>query len=118
MLKVNSTNISTYQDLLNAKRSIKEEVSLIEEDLSNNNFVKITSSIFEGENIKGSIFDSFNMLNLRTITSSPLGSLIGHVVGNIFLSNKTLRKYFIIFTVVKDSIFALNEYKNKDKSID
>jgi len=113
MLRVQPKNISTYQDLLDAKQDLREEVNLLEDDIRNNNIVKISSSIVDGTFMKESLFDSFTNINFKNIISSPLSNIASIVISNLLLSNKKLRKYFIAFTIAKDSILTLANIKNK-----
>ena len=68
--------ISTYQDLLNAKKELKEEISLQEAEFKNNKLVKLASSVDSGESIKGSVLETISSVGFKDIITSPLGSLL------------------------------------------
>ena len=101
--------ISTYQDLLNAKKKLKEEISLQEAEFKNNKLVKFVSSVDSGESIKGSVLETISSVGFKDIITSPLGSLLS----TYLLSNKVIRKYFIGFTILKETIpYAFRKLKD------
>ena len=105
MLKKNPNRITTYQDLILAKQEIKQDINFIEEDLRNNNIIKLSTTIIGGKFNKSSIFNS---LDLKGILSSPLGKF----ASTLLLSNKFIRKYFVAFVVVKETVpYALSKIK-------
>lgn len=98
-------NITSYQDLLDAKNELKEEIYLQEIEFQNNKFVKFVSSMDRGESLKGSLLETFTPVGFAT---SPLGSLLN----TYLLSNKVIRKYFIGFTILKETIpYAFRKLK-------
>ncbi|MFK5880270.1 MAG: hypothetical protein QM478_12345 [Flavobacteriaceae bacterium] len=104
-----NNKISTYQDLLNAKKELKEEISLQEADFQNNKFIKFATSIDEGEPLKGTILESLSSVGFKDIITSPLGSLLS----TYLLSNKTIRKYFIGYTILRETIpYAFQKLKD------
>ncbi len=114
-------NITTYNDLIEAQNELRKEVNAIEENISSKPIFKIaTSFINGGQDIKDSIISSITSYNFKDSLSSPIGS----VLTTLLLSNKTLRKYFVGFTILKETIpFAysklneiLKEAEEKSKS--
>ena len=105
MLKKNPNRITTYQDLVLAKQELKQDINFIEEDLKNNNIIKLSSTIIGGKFNKSSIFNS---LDFKDILSSPIGKF----ASTLLLSNKFIRKYFIAFVVIKETVpYALSKIK-------
>ena len=88
--------ITTYQDLLDAKNELKEEISLQEIEFQNNKFIKFATSMDRGEPLKGTVLESLSSVGFKDIITSPLGSLLS----TYLLSNKVIRKYFIGFTIL------------------
>ncbi len=110
-----SNKITTYQELLNAKKKLKEEITSQELEFQNNKFVKFTTSMDNGESIKDSLLDTVSSIGLKDILTSPLGSLLS----TYLLSNKKIRKYFIAYSIVKETIpYAFNKLKNMLNEID
>lgn len=100
--------INTFDDFLIAKQELKQAISSSEEELRTHKLVKITSAISEG-NVKDSISDTISSLKLKDLLASPLGSLLS----TYLLSNKVLRKYFVGFTIARQTIpFALKKLKS------
>jgi len=101
--------IITYRDLLEAKQELKTEITAQEDKILNNKLVQFTSSINNGNfSLIDSLQDSLSSIGLKNILASPLGNLLG----TYLLSNKYTRKYFIGFTIVKESIpYALQKLK-------
>ena len=105
MLKNNPHNITTYQDLILAKKELKKDINFIEDDLKNNRIVKLSSTIIGGKFNKNSISNAFD---LKGILSSPIGKF----ASTVLLSNKFIRKYFIAFVIIKESVpYALGKLK-------
>ena len=101
--------ITSYQDLLDAKNDLKEDISLQEADLQNNKFIKFVTSIDKGAPLKGTILESISSVGFKDIITSPLGSLLS----TYLLSNKVIRKYFIGFTILKETIpYAFRKLKD------
>jgi len=101
--------ITSYQDLLDAKQNLKAEISLQETEFQNNKFVKFATSIDKGEPLKGTILESLSSVVCKDIITSPLGSLLS----TYLLSNKVIRKYFIGFTILKETIpYAFRKLKD------
>lgn len=107
--------ILTYQDLLDAKKELKEEISLQETEFQNNKLVKFATSLDKGESLKGSVLESLSSVGIKDIVTSPLGSLLS----TYLLSNKTIRKYFIGFTILKETIpYAFRKLKDMANEVD
>lgn len=107
--------IMTYQDLLTAKKELKEEISLQETDFQNNKLVKFASSFDSGKSLKGSVLETISSAGFKDIITSPLGSLLS----TYLLSNKTLRKYFIGYTILKETIpYAFQKLKDMANEIE
>ena len=105
MSKNNPNNISSYHDLILAKQELKQDINFIEEDLKNNNIIKLSSTIIGGKFNKNTVFNS---LDLKGILSSP----IGQFASTLLLSNKFIRKYFVAFVVIKETVpYALSKIK-------
>lgn len=103
-----SKRIATYQDLIDAKTTIKKEIIYIENSIKDNKFIKVSSSIIEGKSLKEPLLDSLQSINLKTVLASPLGSL----ASTFLLSNKFIRKYFITFAIIKETVpYAFNKIK-------
>lgn len=103
-----SRNITTYQELITAKTDLKQEVSTLEEEIKSNKVLKFSTSIFEGKSLKEPILDSLHSLELKNILASPLGNL----ASTFLLSNKFVRKYFIAFSIIKETVpYAFNKIK-------
>ena len=110
-----NNKISTYQDLLDAKKELKEEISLQESEFQNNKLVKFVSSLDKGESLKGSVLETVSSIGFKDIITSPLGSLLS----TYLLSNKVIRKYFIGFTILKETIpYAFRKLKDMANEIE
>ena len=101
-------NIRTYQDLMNAKNELKLEISVAEDKLKDNNIFKVSSAILEGKSLKDPILNSLSSIDLKSVLSSPLGNIL-----NTFLvSNKYIRKYFVAYTIIKETVpYAFSKLK-------
>lgn len=93
-------NISTYQELIAARSELKSEVSNIEYEIKNNKTIRFTSSILDGKSLKEPLIESLYGLDLKNILTSPLGSL----ASTFFLTNKYIRKYFVAFSIIKETV--------------
>jgi hypothetical protein len=104
-----SDTIKTYQDLINAKKELKIEISDAENELKNNKLFKFSSAIIEGKSLKEPLLDSVSSIDLKSILSSPLGNILN----TFLLTNKFVRKYFVAFTIIKETVpYALNKLKD------
>lgn len=100
--------INSYEDLINFKQDLKSEISQQESEFKNNKFLKITSSVFNGESIKQPLFESISSIDLKGILSSP----IANILSTFLMSNKVARKYFISFTIIKEMVpFAMDKIR-------
>lgn len=110
-----NNKINTYQDLLDAKKELKEEIFLQEADFKNNKLVKFTSSFDKGKALKGTVLETISSVGFKDIITSPLGSLLS----TYLLSNKVIRKYFIGYTILKETIpYAFQKLKDMANEID
>lgn len=101
-------NIRTYQDLIQAKKELKIEISIAEDELKDNNIFKVSSAIFDGKSLKGPLINSISSIDLKSILTSPLGNLLN----TFLLTNKYIRKYFVAFTIIKETVpYAFNKLK-------
>lgn len=101
--------ITSYQDLLIAKGDLKDEISAQEFEIKNNKFLKFSTTILSGESIKSSMFDTIKSIELKDMITSPLGNLLS----TYLLSNKTIRKYFIAYTIIKETVpYAFQKLKD------
>lgn len=91
--------INNFEDFLNAKHGLKQEIRETEEELRSHNLFKITTAVSSG-NLKDSISETLSGLSLKDLLASPLGNLIS----TYLLSNKILRKYFIGFTILRQTV--------------
>jgi len=103
-----ANNVTTYQDLISAKKELKQDIKSIEEDIKNSNIVKISNFFIKGKTLQTPSLDSIKIPHVKEILKSP----IGNVVSSFLLSNKKIRKYFIAFVVVRETVpYALTEIK-------
>ena len=101
-------NISTYQELIAARTELKSEVSSIEHEIKNNKIIQFSSSIIDGKSLKEPLIESLHGFDLKSIWTSPIGSL----ASTFFLTNKYIRKYFIAFSIIKETIpYAFKKVK-------
>lgn len=101
-------SINTYQELITAKKELKLEVTTLEEEIKDNKLLKFSTSIIEGKSLKEPILDSLQSLDLKNILASPLGNL----ATTFLLSNKFIRKYFIAFSIIKETVpYAFTKIK-------
>ena len=108
-------NISTYSELLQAKKSLKSEISKNELEIKSNKFLKLTSAIGSGDSIKKTVLETVTSVNLKELISSP----IGNMASTFLLTNKSVRKYFIAFTILKETIpYAFDKLKSTLNEID
>ncbi len=102
-------NITSYQDLLIAKDDLKDEISAQEFEIKNNKFLKFSSTVISGKPLKNKIFDTISSVELKDIITSPLGNLLS----TYLLSNKTIRKYFVAYTILKETVpYAFQKLKD------
>lgn len=102
-------NITSYQDLLVVKDNLKDEIDAQEFEIKNNKFLKFSTTIMSGESIKSSVFDTLKSIELKEIITSPIGNLLS----TYLLSNKIIRKYFVGFIIVKETLpYALQKLKD------
>lgn len=103
-----SDKIETYQDLLNSKKNLKKEVSTLEEEIKNNRIVQFSNFLIDSKSLKAPKLDSFNLPHLTDIINNP----IGNIVSTFLLSNKKIRKYFIGFVIVRETVpYVISEIK-------
>ena len=104
--------ITTYQELVAARTELKREVGTVEDEIKNNKTIRFTSSILDGKSLKEPLIESLHGLDLKSILTSPLGSL----ASTFFLTNKYVRKYFVAFSIIKETVpYA---YKKMKEMID
>ena len=102
-------DIKTYQDLINAKKELKLEISIAEDKLKDNKIFKFSSAIIDGKSLKEPIINSLSSIDLKSILTSPLGNLLN----TFLLTNKFVRKYFVAFTIIKETVpYAFNKLKD------
>lgn len=103
-----NTNITSYDDLIKAKKTLKQEITTVESSIKNNKVLKFSSSIIEGKSLKEPLLESLGGLDLKNVLTSPLGSL----ASTFLLSNKYVRKYFVAFTILKETVpYAFGKIK-------
>ncbi len=104
-----ANKITTYQDLISARRELKEEIIYIEEEIKYSKIVQISNFfISKGKYLRNVDLTSIRIPQVKDIINSP----IGKVAGTYLLSNKKIRKYFIAFVVARKTIpYALTEIK-------
>ncbi len=101
-------NITTYQELIAAKKDLKQDVLLTENELKNNKLLKFSTAIIEGKSLKEPLLDSLYTIDLKNILASPLGNL----ASTFLLTNRYVRKYFIAFSIIKETVpYAFNKIK-------
>lgn len=101
-------NITSYQDLIAAKKTLKQDINSVETSIKNNKFIKFSSSIIEGKSLKEPLLETLGGLNLKNVLASPLGSL----ASTFLLTNKFVRKYFVAFTILKETVpYAFGKIK-------
>ncbi|MDT0553914.1 hypothetical protein [Urechidicola vernalis] len=93
-------SIKTYQDLIAAKKELKQEITTVETAIKDNKLLRFSSTIIDGKSLKKPIIETLGGLDLKNVLASPLGSL----ASTFFLSNKYVRKYFVAFTILKETI--------------
>ena len=107
--------MKSYQDLLQAKQELKNEISDQETEIRNNKFVRFSSAVANPGELKNTVLDTVNTLKLKDILTSP----IGNIVSSYLLSNKVLRKYFIGYTILRQTIpYGLNKLKDMLNDMD
>ena len=100
--------ITTYQDLISTKKDLKQEVNLLEDNIKSSNIVQFSNLFINGKAIDKPNLGSFHLPHVKDIISSPLGN----VVSSFLLSNKKIRKYFIAFVIVRETVpYAITEIK-------
>lgn len=107
--------MKTYQELINTKTALKAEISDLESEIKSNKLVKLSSSIKDVGSVKDSVFETVSTLKLKDILASPLGNL----VSSYLISNKSIRKYFIGFTILRQTVpYALEKLKDVLNEVD
>lgn len=101
-------SITSYQELIVAKTKLRQEVSTLEDEIKSNKVLKFSSTIIEGKSLKEPLLETLDSLNLKNILTSPLGNL----ATTFLLTNKFIRKYFIAFSIIKETIpYAYSKIK-------
>lgn len=110
-----SANITSYKDLIEAKKVLKQDISKVEYSIKENKILKLSSSILGGKSLKTPILETLGELNLTNILASPLGNL----ASTFLLSNKYVRKYFVAFTIIKETVpYAYSKLKDMLEEIE
>ena len=92
-------NLTTYQDLILAKQELKSDISKLETEIKSAKIVKVAGSLVDGKLPDITSFDFLKSINLSKIINSPIGTMFG----SFFLYNKNVRKYYIVFKIIKES---------------
>ena len=101
-------NIMTYQDLIETKKHLKQDIDLIEEDIKDTNIVKISNLLIAGKPFKTPNLESLHVPHIKDVISSPLANF----ASTLLLSNKKIRKYFIAFVIVRETVpYAVTQIK-------
>lgn len=95
-----ASKIETFQDLIDSKKDLKEEISSLESEIKNNKIVQVSNFLMGNKLKKVPNIDSINLPHIKDIVSSP----IGNVISTFLLSNKKIRKYFIGFVIVREAV--------------
>jgi hypothetical protein len=103
-----ANKIETYQDLISYKKVLKQEVLLLEKEIKDSKVVQFSNFLINKSKLKTPNFKSFHIPHINDFMSNPLGNL----VSTFLLSNKKIRKYFIGFAIVRETVpFVLSEIK-------
>ena len=91
--------ITSFEDLINAKNKLKSEIEVQEINFMNNPVFKIYSSFFSGGSLKSSFHKSFETLSLDDIMKTG-----ENLLSTFLMANKKTRKFFIAFVVAKEMV--------------
>jgi len=101
--------INSYRDLLEAKQELKAEISAQEAKIHNNKLIQFTSALSDKHSLKNSLQSTLSSIGLKDVITSPLGSLLS----TYLLSNRVIRKYFIGYTIFKETVpYAFKKLKS------
>ncbi len=95
-----ASKIETFQDLIDSKKDLKEEISSLEAEIKNNKIVQVSNLFVGGKHDKIPSLDSLHIPHVKDIVNSP----IGNVLSTFLLSNKKIRKYFIGFVIIRETV--------------
>lgn len=100
--------ITSYEDLITYKALLKVAIKSKEEEIRNHPLAKLSQTFSSKESAKETVLSSVQKLKLKDIINSPIGS----VISTYLLTNKVIRKYFVAFTIAKQTIpYALDKLK-------
>jgi hypothetical protein len=103
-----SKKIETYQDLIDSKKNLRKEVISLESEIKNNRIVQFSNLLVKSKTLNTTSLNSYHIPHVKDIISSP----IGNIVSTFLLSNKKIRKYFIGFVIVRETVpFVISEIK-------
>ena len=95
-----SESITTYEDLIKAKQSLKLDVSLLEREIMNSKIVKVSNFVIDHDFHKKPNLENLNLGSF----SWMLNSSVGKMATTFVLSNRKLRKYFVAFLLLKETV--------------
>jgi hypothetical protein len=104
-----NNTITSYEELLKSKQDLKSEIDAIEAEIKDHKLIKL-SNVFTGhQSSKDTILESISSIGIKDVLNSPLGNL----ATSFFLTNKFIRKYFVGFTILKQTIpYAFSKLKD------
>ena len=99
------------KDLERAKKELKQEITLQEDELLQNPLVSIPMSFLQSSTLKGSIQNSLESISLENYKQALMS-----LIGTVMLANKRTRKFFIGFVIAKELVpFVIDRVKEAMK---
>ena len=99
------------KDLERAKKELKQEITLQEDELLQNPLVSIPMSFLQSSTLKGSIQNSLESISLENYNQALMS-----LIGTVMLANKRTRKFFIGFVIAKELVpFVIDRVKEAMK---
>lgn len=101
--------ITSYEELLNSKQNLKIEIEELEGQIKDHKLIKLTNVFSGNKSSKDAILESISSIGIKDVLNSPLGN----IATTFFLTNKFFRKYFVGFTILKQTIpYAFTKLKD------
>ena len=99
----NKYDITSFDELQQVRKNLKEVIEEQETSLKNSPLVKISNSLSNTSSLTESLKDGFSDINFKSAET---------IVSSLLLTFKSTRKYFVGFLIAKEMVpFMINKVK-------
>ncbi|MFK5982945.1 MAG: hypothetical protein QM499_08535 [Flavobacteriaceae bacterium] len=104
----NKYDITSFDELQQVRKNLKEVIEEQEASFKNNPLVKISNSLSNSGSLTSSLKEGFSDINFKSAEA---------IISSLLLSFKSTRKYFVGFLIAKEMVpFMINKVKELTES--